>query len=317
MSTVIDLGRSIQAVCAPVTGERASGYVTLKASSAEGVKVTANEYLFPIVNGQVRYDMNFKTVKNPLSEDGEWTVPGGGTLALPVISNIGGKRHNLKPGTKFVLDDLWLGALERQAVTKTGFSGGADPTGYVSLYNFVIFENFGAKPSVELFKSAIGGRFPAAVMHWMASEPADGMSTSATNRPTHRGQGRITFTELFKILVVSTREDSEHNRRAQPLRVVQELSELLFDRQSVDDHAFSSPGGVHIRGRGREGSGEDGFYRTFQVYSLTISAQATITQKDSRVYHELKRFRIDAPREATPENLPVVVNNLVDNPQDP
>jgi hypothetical protein len=319
MSNIINTARGIQAICRPLTGEPAVGEVVFKtlASVPSPIIIEPGRYLFPIVSGAVRYDLIYKVKRNLNDPDGRWSVPGGGgSLPVQVMSNIGGNRHNMPNGARFQIEAPWAAGFEPKPATLSGLSGGVDRTDDLALYNFVSFESFGSKPNLELFKSSIGGRFPAALMYWENSEPADGMTTSATQRPTHRGQGKISYTEIFTILLISSRDDAEATRRAQPLRILDAMSALLVDRVGVDGQAVSSPGGLHIRRRWRIG-GEDGFYRTFQVYALSVSAQATIVQIDTRTYSDLLRFKIDAPREDTPENLPLVVNNLVANPQDP
>lgn len=313
--SILDTERQLMAVCQPITGDRASGTVIIKAAGDTAVSLPFGSYLFPIVNGQVRYELAFKVAKSTAT-DGSWTIGGGGAeTEVAVFSNIGGERHNLPKGTRFVLDQPMKPQLAAGAVTRTGTTGATDPNGDLALYNFVSFESFGSKPSLELFKSGIGGRFPAAIIHWIEDEPADGMTTSSVSRPTHRGRGVMSYLDLFEILVVSNRSDAEHERRGQGLRVLDEMTALLIDRMAVDGQGMSSPGGLHIKRRYRAGNGEDGFYKAFQVYALQITAQVTITQRDTRVYDELKTFRIDAPREDTPVDLPLVVNNLVTNPQ--
>lgn len=315
--SIISIARGIQALCQPLTGNRSSGVVALTNTTASPIVVDPNSALFPVTSGVVAYDRVYKTARNPADpQKGRWTIAPASTVSIPIFSNIGGVRMNARPGTIFRLEAPWAAGFAANPVSVAGTTGGTDPSDDLALYNFVMYENFGAKPSLELFKSAIGGRFPAAMIFWQESEPADGLSTSAVERPTHRGQGKISYTEMFEIMIVSTREDSENNRRAQPLRIMDAMSALLVDRVAVDGSALSSPGGIHIRKRSRNG-GEDGFYRTFQAYSLTVSAQATMVQTDSREYDPLLRFRIDAPREDTPTDLPLVVDNRVDNPQAP
>lgn len=312
--TIVDIARGIMAACQPLTGDRASGTVALHNVSAAPISVVPNSCLFPVVNGSVRYESVYKVGRNPADAKGVWTIGAGATQNVPVFSNIGGVRMNLSAGTTFRAEGSWSPGLAPNPRAVTAIVGGADPSDDLALYNFVMYENFGAKPTLELFKSAIGGRFPAAMIFWLESEPADGLSTSATNRPTHQGAGKISYTEMFEIMIVSTREDSENNRRAQPMRIMDAVSALLVDRMSVDGSAISSPGGLHIRRRNRLG-GEDGFYRVFQAYSLTLSAQATYVRTDDRVYDVLRKFRIDAPREDSPTDLPLVVDNEVANPQ--
>ena len=318
---VLDTARGIMALCQPLTGERATGEVIIHPRA--NVVVPANGYLYPVVNGGVRHDLLFKTAVNPDTEDGNWPMVVGVPSPVQVLSNIGGVRHNMAPGTRFVIEQPWRFGLAERPNTLLGLAGAEDPIDEdLALWNIVPFESFGSKPNQELFRSSIGGKFPAAIIVWKESEPADGMSTSSTNRPTHRGAGKVSYTELFEILLICNSADSEHERRGQGLRVLQEMCSLLVDRQAVDGQAISSPGGLHIRKRYRLPPDGAAFYQAFQVYGITLSAQATLVQRDSRTYSPLTAFKIDAPREEHPtaddpdaEDLPLVVNNRVANPQ--
>lgn len=311
---VLDTARGLMALCQPLTGERATGEVMLQPNA--NVVVPSNGFLYPVVNGSVRHDLLFKTAVNPNTEDGNWPMTAGVDAPVQVLSNIGGVRHNMAPGTRFVVEQPWRYGLADRPRTVLGLTGATDPLDDdLALWNFVPYESFGTKPNQEAFRSSIGGKFPAAFIIWKESEPADGMTTNAVVRPTHRGAGKISYAELFEILLISNRSDSEHERRGQGLRILQEMCALLVDRQAVDGQAISSPGGVHIRKRYRMPSDGAAFYQAFQVYGITLSAQTTLVQRDSRTYAPLNGFRIDAPREANPTDLPLVVNNRVTNPQ--
>jgi hypothetical protein len=322
MSTVLDIARAIMAVCQPLTGTRATGEIVLQPTV--DLVVEPNSYFYPVVNGSVRHDLLFKIARNPAREDKTWHLTANTPTPVQVLSNIGGARHNMPAGTRFVIEQPWREGLADRPVTLGGFTGGADPVENqdLALWNFVPYESFGAQQNLELFRSSIGGRFPAAMIVWTESEPADGMSTSGVVRPTKRGAGKISMSELFDIMLISNNASSEHERRGQGLRVLDEMTALLVDRMEVDGFNFSSPGGIHIRKRYRTPPNGEQFYKAFQVYNLTLSAQNTFVQLDTRVYSPLLSFKIDAPREDHPTaaaptatDLPLVINNRVTNPQ--
>lgn len=319
--SILELTRLIQACCQPLTGQRATGSILLKSATGADVTVGHGRFMFPIINGQVRHELAFKTAINPATRSlpgalaGSWTATTVGT-PVSILSNLGGVRHNLPAGTRFLIDQPLVPALVDRPRIATPTAGGEDMTGDLVLYNFVAFETFGAQPTLEAFRSAIGGRFPAAIINWTESEPSDGQTTSAVTRGTHLGARNVAYSEMFDIRLISSRSDSEAERRGQAVRILDEMTALLLDKVAIDGAPMSSPGGVHIRRRQYEPSGGDAFYRAFQVYRLTLSVQSVIQQRDSREYDLLRKFRIDAPREDHPaEDLPVVVNNLVDNPQ--
>lgn len=319
--SMMRIARNLMAICQPLTGERATGQVQLLPKA--DIVVDPHSYLFPVVNNQVRHDLVFKTAINPAQPDGVWPAPKDVATNVSIVSNIGGVRHNLAPGTEFVVEQPWRYGLPGKPRSLGGTSGATDPADDdLALYNFVSYESFGSKPTLDLFRSSIGGKFPAAMVCWMEGEPADGMSTSGVSRPTKRGAGRISYSDIFEIMIFSSRADSEHERRGQGLRILDEMCALLVDRMAVDGEALSSPGGLHIRKRYRAPSAGDGFYKVFQVYIITLSVQSTMVQRDTRAYNPLLGARIDAPREDHPtdddpdaQDLPLVVNNRVSVPQ--
>jgi hypothetical protein len=96
--SILDTERKIMAICQPMTGDRATGKVVVKAAGVDPVELPLGTVLFPILS-QVRYDLPFKVAASaPLSstEDGAWTIAGGGAeTVVDIFSNIGGERHNL------------------------------------------------------------------------------------------------------------------------------------------------------------------------------------------------------------------------------
>ncbi len=153
--SILDTTRLVQACCQPLTGERATGTALLKSATGANVVVPHGRYLFPLINGSVKHELAFKTAINPATVSlagearGAWTVTPAG-IAVSILSNLGGARHNLPAGTSFVVDQPLKPELVAKPMTQTGTSGGTDPSGDLALYNFVAYEYFGAKPSLDL-----------------------------------------------------------------------------------------------------------------------------------------------------------------------
>jgi hypothetical protein len=283
-----------------VTGVRSSGSIVVRTSGTEPVFLPGNVSLIPIINGAAREDLAFKTklgpnkvrIENgiPKKEPGQpedltdwWLIQPGGTL-VDIHSIVGGKRHNLPAGTKFVFDPVYPGiAPECELYDST--TGGEDPTHFGGCKGVAFFEQMnGAAPDLDAFRAQVGG-LPAVVFVWDGTEPADGTTQSMVDRGASRvGTYRAMFKENFNVFVMSQRMDSGPMRRAEGLRLLEDVTHCLVDRQVVDGRRFSNPG-IQVRTRSRL-SGADDRYRTMFIYLLQISVVNVIEPRDGgQVFH--------------------------------
>jgi hypothetical protein len=291
-SVILDVGRCIMAVLQPITGTRAGGNIYLKTAPGKTAVLPPFVYLSPVLSGQLRNDMLFKTLKNPATLDGSWPIVETGSV-IPIVSNIGGARFNLPAGTKLRIEpDSDAGDLPLEVTTRADFTGGTDDNSDIGIANIGTYESFGSLPNQQAFQAAVGGRFPVVIVTWNDSEPADGMATSSVNRNTQRGSSSLQLTEEFTLWLVCPREDSEPARRGQAMRMLDRMASLLVERRSVDEQGFSSPGGLQIRKRWRS-DGNEALFKAFRVYMIAVAATVTITQEDRRTYSPLLSFVTD------------------------
>lgn len=298
-ASVIELARDLMAACGPVTGTRATGKLLVRPRGQAPVFLPRNWALIPVVNGAAREDLLFKVAVGPEkarypdgkrvkgSEDEPdteswWVVQPGGTV-VSIHSIIGGKRHNLPRGTKFLFDPQ-NPALEIDGTLQADMTDGADPVHFGGCMSMAQFEQLnGPQATLDAFRAELG-KLPAAVFVWAGSQPADGTTQSSLNRGMTRvGQVRQLFKEQFDVFVISERTDSGPQRRAEGLKLLDDITFWLTDRQAVDGQIFSSPSGVQIRGRARV-AGDNASYQSVYVYLLQLSITHLWAPYDSREF---------------------------------
>ena len=299
-ASVIELARDIMSVISPTTGMRGNGKLLIKTKGTTAIDLPRNWHLIPIVNGAAREDLLFKVGQGPLRAkypDGKrkkvvptepdteswWSVQPGGTL-VNIHSIVGGVRHNLPKGTKFIFDPNHPD-FEVEATLQRDITDGADPVHFGGCRSVVQFEQLNATDvSLDTFRASVG-RFPAVVVVWDGSEPADGTTQSSIDRGRTRvGIASQLFKERYNLFVIVERMDSGPVRSAEGLKLLDDITGWLTDQQTVDGQIFSSPTGIQIRGRARVAGNNTNFQHVY-VYLLQISVTSTLVPYDSRTFH--------------------------------
>jgi len=295
MPSVIDIGRSIMGVLQPQTGPQSAGTITVTATS-DDVTVARGLFLIPIVNGRRRADLIFVVDSGP-NDDLSWTATSSGT-AITVTSNIGGGRHNLPIGTTFNFD-LPLSGITVAVPGATAMAGADAPGIFGGIKSMVLYEQFGGPDrALDLARSATT-EFPAVVIAWDNSEPADGSTISQTHRATRTGTRRALYKEAFNIFVITSRTESDNIRRQEGHVILDQITMLLTDRQEINGCVFSAPSGTQVRMRIREG-GPQPEYQKFYIYRILVSCERTYEQIDSRVFNDWLTSIIDSELTQTP-----------------
>lgn len=297
MASLEDLARGLLALISPLFGERATGSVTLSAAAGQGsVVLDPGLYLVPLVGGELQTNFPIKLARAPVSQankKGQWTVEEGGT-AVELVANLGGQRGNLPAGTRLVWDPRPPeGLAGTEVVLAQAMTGGADRAGD-RLLDAAIYESLGDPlANLEMFSAAIVGS-PAVLVVWGGSVSSEGSSVPAQSRGASRlGPGSQAFKEDFELFFVSTNSTSDPWRRGELLRLMDEATQMMFDRGYVDGVPLSTPDGVQIRSRGRvtaRGERYSGWY----IYRVGVSATRVYSKRDARTYNPWLRTTVEA-----------------------
>jgi hypothetical protein len=288
VSSIENIARALQGVCRPITGDVATGAITLTATGSD-VTIPRNTHAVPVINGQEQPDLVYKTAAGP-NDDDSWTVTSGGD-DVTFFSNIGGERHNVADTTPFNLDPEITG-LKTTAVANGAFSGGTNPTAYGSLKDFVLYEQFdGPILPLDMRRSLLKG-FPSALIGWVQAEPGDGSVTTHTLRETRTGTFQNLYRHIYEITVIINRAESDYRRRAEGMHIIETMSRLLTDRHSVDECTFSNPSGVQVLRMGRVALPQNQ-HQKFYVFSMQVSTLSSLVTTDTRAYNDWLLARID------------------------
>ncbi len=311
-SLLVNVARDVSSVIHPLTGTRATGKATITALGAD-YDLKVGTYLVPVHQGEYRDDLAFKTGRGA-NDDRSWTIESTGTI-VDITANLGGARFNLADATALYLDP---GVDEIASAIVTGaITTGVNPTS-LGLQDVQVFESFSAPPDgIDLARSSIK-HFPAAMLAWIGSEPADGSAVSQTYQDSRAGRGKSIYHEMFDFYIFVANMASDHLRRQDGLRLLDAATMLLTSRRNSDDVAISSPSGIQIRRRWRHNfSDKEGFQR-YYAYALELGVMTGWSRTDTRSYSDLTKFLMTVIKPQTPAlpdqgDIDVVTNVEIDN----
>lgn len=267
LNTIERLGRALFATLAPATGVRGTGTITITALPGAGdVTLPANSYLVPVVGGNLRTDMLYKTheawvvhaVDVPVSEDG-----------VTIKSNIGGARFNLPAGTVLRFDPP-VDGFAPTATLDADMTDASDAGALIRSAGF--YEDLDlSNPSDDLFAARVGDR--GVMLIWSRSEPAEGAlggMRQGSNRATRVARF---WREHFVLYVVVSRLTGDSRRRQDGHLIVQAITRLLTDRHQNDDgEQLSTVGsGVEITERARLGRRANHY-----IYGIQLRVNQTL-----------------------------------------
>lgn len=297
--TILYESRALLALLQPLTGDRANGSVLVQSTDATGI-IPANSHACPIIAGQMRSDLLFKTAVNPATNNGSWPVVQGGT-PVPILSVLGGAQHNIVGSTVLRWFPSIDGIAPTAAVSATGLSDGAPNTSLVGVADAKLFEQLVASPGagVDMFKSGLSA-FPGLILVWQGSEPDDGMREQPLGpRVSRLGRGATLQRSTWDLFIVASRLDSDPARREQGMVILDEIREIITDRQTVDGMVFSC-----IRGLSVHKCGRHVIDPKFYVYLITFSTCNVLQQREYRDYSDWAKTRLDV---TTTDSSPFVL----------
>ena len=293
MTQIIDGARDLMAVMSPLTGTRATGTLTITASGAD-VDVPAASYLVPEYDGRYRPDLAIKVLAGD-NDDKSITVTSSGT-SVPCVANLGGVIFNkLADATVYKFDPPMTGIAS--AVGDGAFTGGAAATGLTAVKSMVMYEQFRPGSAwLDLARSSIKD-FPAVLVAWQDSEPADGSAVDQTQQMRVSALATL-YHETYQILVISARSESGHYRRLAGAYILDEITARLTSRVDYDDGVISAPSGIQIRQRFRREIPSNDTLR-FYIYGLLVSLMRPYHMTDERTYEDLEEVVVDIVRPFT------------------
>jgi hypothetical protein len=239
------LVRALQAVVQPVQGDYASGYVVVSAIAGM-TTLEPGVFGIPIVGGCLEEARTIKVEPNPDTSDGSWEVQPSGTPVL-VTSVLGGVRVNLASGTEIRWDPPTNGLTELGVVGAGGLTGGTQHEHFGALRQVVLYQDLGSQAgAVEFFRAKLSD-YPAAVLGWVSSRPADGATTPGVGSNNVRlGRGRRLFSHDWELYIVTSRLDGHGVRAREGMVVRDELMAQLTDRCAFRGLPVSGPAGIQI-----------------------------------------------------------------------
>lgn len=237
---------ALQALFQPLLGDYSSGSITVTPQGDSPVTLDARTFVVPVVKDCSMEDSALYVKPNPDTADGSWLVPVAG-LSVPVESLQGGEHVNLDAGTVCQWD--FDGPLLNDAIVgPDGIGGGTQYGEYGFLQQLRNYKDLGAPPDSKSFFAAKLGRFPAAVLSWSSTTPADGSSTyDIGSDSTRAGKTTRMFVHQFELMIVTARLSSDDLRRREGDTIRDRCVEMIQDRMVWRELPLcSGPKGLQI-----------------------------------------------------------------------
>lgn len=309
---IVNTMRGFGTLLAPLMGTRATGHVVVKSTAPTG---TVQGLISGIPtrttdagNVMAADQATLRLEKNPATEDGSWDITDAG-VAIPVTSILGGKNVNVPAGSPVRWDPIQEGVELVSVVDSGGMAGGDWASEALSVKGFHQFEDVGAREAWQALMASGATKFPAVVLFWQGSDPADGNTVTRLNRAGSTvGRGKYLLSENWTLWVVTSRADADPTRRGDGLRLLQMISRELTNVNGIDGIAVSTPGGVDIHKRYRVAAGPNHY-----IYALDMATQAALTKKERRTYSPWLKTDLTAklPSMSDPDGeFPVVDHNI-------
>ncbi len=312
------LARGIFAQMWPLTGTRATGTATVTAPAGDDFSLPRNTYLRAIVSGKARDDLIFKVGRNTDEADpmAPFTVPGGGTLSVPILSNVGGAAQNL-PADARLRFDPYLPGLEQEVELDAAITNGTNLCSSIFsefvgrpalLKRMVFWQQMRESQSAADFFRAGSGEFPALMMVWTRTVPLQGRTTGGSQGNTRVGRGQREMREGYDLFIGSGKAEGATERRNEAWIGMQAACALLTDSSSnVDGETLSTLGGLEITDRSL-GVAADAHL----IYRVSFFVNSTIEYLERREFEpwDSTRIHVFVPGREAPE--PTAEMELVD-----
>jgi hypothetical protein len=280
------LARGLQACLQVLQGDYSTGSVTATATG-DPVELPKGTFGLPIIDGSEDESQALLVEANPSAEGGAWTATSTGT-PVSVTSIQGGTHVNLDADTPVRWDPPIAGLASTGVVAAGGLTGGAQATHYGALRQVRYYRDMGANPGALDFFAAGLHSYPAAVIGWESTTPADGAALPGVGPDsTRRGQGKREFVATFGLMLFTGRFDQTHQRRKESDQLRDDVLELLTDRVSYRGCYLSSSAGIQILEARHLGSKPSHY-----VDVVRIACHLILSRRDDRTFHDWLTTRL-------------------------
>jgi hypothetical protein len=277
--------RGIQALLQVLQGDYSSGAVTMTATGAD-VEVRAPVFGIPIVNGAEDESRLIKVEKNSALKSGYWTVTDAG-VDVDVTSMQGGAHVNLAEATQVRWDPPMAGIEPLAVVAAGGLTGGTRSTAFGALRQVRHYKDMGLQKALEFFQAQVAD-YPAALLSWHSTSPADGAAIPGLGPDATRlGNGRRMFAHNFELGVISSRRDGADIRRKEGDQLRDDLLELLTDRVGYRNCPISTGRGLQIIEARFVGVSPNVY-----IDLIRFSCQYELQRRDSRTFNDWIKTRL-------------------------
>lgn len=249
----VDNARAIEAVLQRLQGPSATGQLLVHSTGATG-EMPWGTCAIPTVRNAAIDAATVFVKPNPATLDpkgngGNWPIVQAGTL-VDVESLQGGTRPNLQAGTIYRWDQPVTGLERTSASVAGGLTGAAfgetEPDFGASL-RFVGQYKQLSKLDIEALFRAQTFDFPAAVLSWESTSPSDGpMQSSPAPRTTRVGSLKMIWRHVWSLCLITSRLDSEGERRREGERLRDDVIEILADCVSARGLWVAMSPGVEV-----------------------------------------------------------------------
>jgi hypothetical protein len=280
------LARGLQACLQVLQGDYSSGSVTATATG-DPVELPRGTFGLPIIDGSEDESQAILVEANPDVEGGAWTVTSAGT-PVSVTSIQGGTHVNLDVDTPIRWDPPITGLEATGVVAAGGLTGGTQATHYGALRQVRYYRDMGSNPGAVDFYAAGLHSYPAAVVGWESTMPADGAALPGIGPDSTRmGRGKREFVATFGLMLFTGRFDQTHARRKESDQLRDDVLELLTDRISYRDCFLSGPRGVQILEARHMGSRPN-----YYVDVVRVACHFVLSMRDERTFHDWLTTRL-------------------------
>lgn len=281
---------AILAALAPLQGTVSTGTVRCSAvGQGTTVVLRPGAIGVPISRGGLDRASAVVAARNEANARGEWEVVHAGT-SVAVESVLAGPRTALPPGTEIA----WLAPVAGLAATAmveaTGLSGGALHDGIGTPRQILHYKDLGGQQNaIDFFRAQLSD-FPALVLAWTSSGPADASSQPGVGANSSRlGAGKRLMVHSWVIYVITSRLDGSDERRDEGDILRDAVLEQITDRMAFRGMTISSPRGLELLD-----SRVVQATPTSYVDRVTFSTQYTQVRRDDREFNPWLRTRLQS-----------------------